>query len=504
MAKRGDLVALAVLLAVALPLLLIGLDRYPEPWFDEGVKLSGARLLAETGRYGTRSAAGVIPFDFALTSGPFEIGLIALSFKTLGLGAFSGRLPIALLAALLLVLIARIGRDVYDTRTGLFMALTVAAVPPIGELGVILIGRQVLAETPAMALVALGLWLWTRSWRTGRIAPAVAAGVVLGLGMVSKSQFMVATLPVVVLVGAARWWSGVDPPIRAASPAVAMTGVFAAWTVIGRLATDAATRAYNQEMLVEGIWTNILTGLWGRTLTPSAILLAAMSLAGAAYGATLAARTPRARRHEPRFWAVATLSLLAIANTIWFALLSVGWARYAYLGYVAGLMLIGLAVARGVAAAADRLDAVAPGRGRYVAPAVMAGLIALAIAVNVPREVAGSDAGAAAAMAAYVERHVASDSVIETWEWPLQGLGRHVNYHYPGQHYVNQAIYQRGHSQPFAFDYDLLSGNPQYLITGPFSTWTNIYGSAEVARHFDVVNVVGPYVLLRRRGNPAP
>ena len=87
---RGDLAAMVVLLAICLPLLLIGLAHYPAPWFDEGVKLSGARLLAETGRYGTRSSDGVIPFDFALTSGPFEIGLIALSFKASRVGGRPG------------------------------------------------------------------------------------------------------------------------------------------------------------------------------------------------------------------------------------------------------------------------------------------------------------------------------------------------------------------------------------------------------------------------------
>ena len=180
-------------------------------------------------------------------------------------------------------------------------------------------------------------------------------------------------------------------------------------------------------------------------------------------------------------------------------MLSVGWPRYGYLGLVAGLTLVGLAVAEGAAELEDRVERRAPGRGRLVAPAMVAALAALAVVGNVPRQLDRSDRGEAVAMAAFVEQHVAREAVVETWEWPLNSLGRHVNYHYPGQHHVNQAIYQRSRGEPFAFDYDLMSANPQYLITGPFSDLTGIYDPVEVARHFDPMTTVGPYVLHRRR-----
>ena len=46
----------AFLTAVCLPLLVVRLDRYPAPWLDEGFKLNSARLLADTGIFGSRTA----------------------------------------------------------------------------------------------------------------------------------------------------------------------------------------------------------------------------------------------------------------------------------------------------------------------------------------------------------------------------------------------------------------------------------------------------------------
>lgn len=489
-----------ILLAlICAPLVLVGLDGYPAPWFDEGFKLNSARLLAETGLYGSRSADGVILFDMATTSGPLEIGLMALSLKLFGLGVFQGRLPIALLTVVLILLVERFGRTAYGGRAGLLMALLLLAAPPIGDVGVVLIGRQALNETPAMLMVVLGLLALTRSWERGSTWMALLAGMAFGVGALSKSQFAIPLLPALALIGGARLLLRHDPPLRAAAPAAGLLIVFFGWSLLGRLAADPATQLYNQEMLRLGLSANLFTGLWGSTLSARALLIAAIGLAGAGYGAWRFGRAWHKGRARAADWLTLTLALIAVGNTIWFSLISIGWPRYGYLGYVAALMLLGLLAAEALAMLQARIARRRPGHERLIPMAFGVGLAALAAIAYLPPALRSAEGQAAAQMAAYIEQNLPREARIETWEWELGALGAHTNYHYPDQQYVYLATYQQGRRLPYRLDYDMLEAAPTHLVTGPFSGMTQIYPPQTIAANFVPVVTIGPYQLFERR-----
>lgn len=492
------LVGPLLLTLICAPLLLIGLGGSPAPWFDEGFKLNSARLLAETGIYGSRSAEGIIPFDIATTSGPLEIGLMALSLKLFGLGMFQGRLPIALLTVLLILSIERLGRAADGARAGLLMALMVIAVPPIGDVGVVLIGRQALNETPAMLMTVLGLWLWMRSWEQGCTRMALLAGLAFGFGTLSKAQFAIPLLPTLVLIGGVRLLLRLDAPHRAMAPAAGLLAVFFGWSFLGRLASDPATQLYNQEMLRMGLGANLFTGLWGSTLSGRALLIAGIGIAGAGYGGWRFLRAWRARQITSGDWMALTLALVALGNTIWFSLLSIGWPRYGYLGYVAALMLLGLAACESLDRARRWIAKNRPAQESRLLPAVGATLVALALLGNMPVVLRSQDR-AAEQMAAYIAQNLPREARIETWEWELGVLGPHVNYHYPDQRYLYQAIYQQGRRLPYDLTYDMLKANPDYLVVGPFSGMTQIYRAQTIDANFAPVIKIGTYQLFERR-----
>lgn len=493
MATRGVLVLCVVLQLVAL-------NRYPAPWFDEGFRFNAGRLLADTGVFGSRSADGTIPFDVSLTSGPLEVGLVAASFKAFGVGVFQGRLPFALLSLLALFLVARIGRDTFGAPAGLLMALTVAAMPPVGEVGFLLTGRQALSETPAMAMLLLGLWLLVRAWAGGRTRWAFAAGAVCGLGILSKSQFAIAILPSLVLVGAARWHLRLESWRRAIAPIAGAVLVLSAWWLAAFLLTGPAVKHSNSALLAQGIHANIVTGLWGSTLSRQAVVMAACCAAFAVWGATRFLAGWRARDPKPGTWLIVMLSSIAAINTVWFVLFSIGWVRYAYLGWIASLMLAGIALHEWLA----RVDALATARGlRPRWPAITVALASVAVVASTQPILSGAGSDAAARMSAYIDSNVSRGSVVETWEWELSGIGAHTAFHFPSQRYVYMATYQQGRKMPFAFPYDSLVSNPAYLVIGPFAQLTGIYPLGDVYAHFDKVKEAPPYVLFSRRRAPA-
>jgi 4-amino-4-deoxy-L-arabinose transferase-like glycosyltransferase len=495
---------LAALAVVAyLVLQLTALDRIPAVWFDEGFRFNAARVFVDEGAFGSRNAGGIVPYDAALTSGPLEVSLVAASFATLGLGVAQGRLPFVVLALFALLLVYAIGAEAFAARAAIFMALTVAAAPPIGELGVLRVGRQALSETPAMTMVLLGLWCWVRSWDRASLTWALAAGLCFGIGLLSKSQFAIALVPAIGLVAAGRYDLRLEPVSRAAAPLAGLIAVLAGWWAVGRWTSDPAATDANMQLLRQGVEANIVTGLWGASLDRGAVLVAVICLLGVGWTLLGARLDWWARQWMAGFWLAVFLGLTTLFNTAWFVLFSIGWRRYAYLGYVSTLMLAGMLVWRLVEWAERRLAMRQWRSARLIAPAVAALLVLVMIGGALPPLLRGEGNANATAMSRFIEERVPRTAVIETWEWELSGLGRHTAFHFPDQHYVYLATAQQGRHLPYELPYDLLAADPDFLVTGPFSSLTGLYRDDVVARYFEPVVSYPPYVLYARRRDGA-
>ncbi|HEX5167297.1 MAG TPA: hypothetical protein VFV93_17955, partial [Thermomicrobiales bacterium] len=77
---------LAVAGVVLLMLLLgfIRLDRYPAPWFDEGIHLQVAKNLVADGTYAARSADGTLDYAPAIGVGPTLLLPVAAAQQLFG------------------------------------------------------------------------------------------------------------------------------------------------------------------------------------------------------------------------------------------------------------------------------------------------------------------------------------------------------------------------------------------------------------------------------------
>jgi hypothetical protein len=105
---------------------------------------------------------------------------------------------------------------------------------------------------------------------------------------------------------------------------------------------------------------------------------------------------------------------------------------------------------------------------------------------------------AAAELSSYLAANVPRDAVVASWEWNLDTSAPQQFYHPPALvMYQVIDLVQRGRTVPNNL-YDPASGRPQYLIDGPFSSWTGIYRNF-IASHGDKLTQFGPYALYRVR-----
>jgi 4-amino-4-deoxy-L-arabinose transferase-like glycosyltransferase len=87
-----------------------------------------------------------------------------------------------------------------------------AAVFALGTPMVVAQLHTFLADAPAAAMVALAVWLLLRSERLERLGPSAAAGVAIGLGVLTRSEvavWVIGAILVILVRGAWRNWRGV-------------------------------------------------------------------------------------------------------------------------------------------------------------------------------------------------------------------------------------------------------------------------------------------------------
>ncbi len=113
---------------------------------------------------------------------PLIYWLGKISYETLGVSLFSGRIIGVLFAALLTVVAALLAWSLFKVkRTMLFSGLII-----LGSLGVMIDGRRLMLDIPVAALSGLAI-LFLVYWRTyGRLVDVIVSGAVLGLAFLLK------------------------------------------------------------------------------------------------------------------------------------------------------------------------------------------------------------------------------------------------------------------------------------------------------------------------------
>lgn len=495
------LVPLAAL-AVAVWLLLERYPTYPAFWFDEGYKANAARTLAELGRFASRSAGGLIPYDPGISGGPADIGAMALSFTLFGVQVMAARAPAVCFGLVALVALYGLVGRLHGPRTAVLTCLWVLAAPPFDGVSFVLLGRQALAEVPALSLLLCGLYVHQRASRRaplrGPVTAALLTGVLWGLAILSRQQWALTLGPALLVwvVLPVDWRSPGWPHRlrRALLPVLLMAGTVMAWKAVEYLDSPAGLRAENLAMAFEATRTNLFTGLWGRRLTGTAWLMVAMMAGAAAVAAGwVYVRRGSVPADQRRFHVFLATGLCA--HAVWFALFSVGWPRYAFPGVFFALVAMAIVSAEVCGRVASRRPAL-----RFAAWLAACAVLGAAALAQAPGP-ATMRADAAGEMAAAVTSLVPPDAIIESWEAELGALIGPERVHAPDQRYLFAAIRMRSHEgRPIALHYDLLQRNPAFLIRGPFAALARIYDEARLAECFRAVMTVEPYTLFERTG----
>ena len=497
--RLATLMRVLLLLVVCVPALTLRLVSYPPIWFDEGYRTNAARTLAVTGLYGTYSSDGWMPYDVGISTGPADIVPQAIGYLVLGPGVAQARAIGVLYALLAVGAIYALARLLFGEVAGFLGVLLVLAFPPIQGISLLLIGRQVLGETPALALVCLGLWMWFKSWDRIDWRLAVASGLCIGLGLLSKTQVAFGLLPAMAGAALLRGRKGKDL-FFFSLPLLGTFLTIGGWQLLASLSSTPQIRLRNAEMLASAIRTQLLTSLWGRTLDrPALALLALMLFAalGSAWQILRKRRSPGGLTNAD--WGLATLALFVGCSALWFAFLSIGWPRYATVGLIIGILLLGKLAWDGFRAAAVRFAGTRSGLEHRAGVVGAIALTAIAMVVALLPIPGSHDANSAQQAADYVSAHIPKDAVIESWTWELDALTNHWLFHHPDLSYLYEAERQEFHARvPFALHYDTLQADPDFLISGPFSQWTHLYDPEVIRTSFRKLTTIGQYVIFER------
>ncbi|MCS6842533.1 MAG: glycosyltransferase family 39 protein [Roseiflexus sp.] len=487
------LIALSAGALAVVCLLFINQPLYPPPWFDEGLNAGTAATLARSGLYALPDPDRPRVLDPAIQTGPTVIVPIALAYRVFGPSIWLARmvmLPFAALACVMFILVAR--RLVGDRGAALATLFLLTGTYDISA-SFVPMARQVLGEVPALAFLLLGLLIWLRSLERETQAPLAWAfsGIAWGLAMVTKSQVLI-LVPVAlgVILALDRLYYR-----RAGWLAVIVPGGFAAGCVAvwyaAQIAIVGSSRFQdNASVLREGFWLHIASldperwrnalGVIGRT---GWWLWGVPAVIWGVY---------QARQRTFQGFVHAALMTLLVVNLLWFAALSIGWARYAfYFLVLTTIPLAGLVLAFWNYVA---LPAVA--RKTMVVLLCVAYVVSQGLPDKVISILRPSDNGYAD-MVTFLRNQVPPHATILSWEWELSVESNHRIIYPPTRvtnEYTRHLILRQQLPEHVKDD---LPSSPDYVLVGRFGAWTKIYHEIIASPRAQLVAERGVYRLYR-------
>jgi hypothetical protein len=244
--RRLPSLALDAWLSIATVALFLGITLWwlmqdrSIPVFDAGVRLSQAIIVYEHLRSGSVGTALTTTTPYP----PFSYLVGALGLWVGGLGVSPPIMAENFLFAPLLALgCYQVGRLAFGSRAGLLAVIFALGSPLLtAQFHVFMI------DAPETAMVAVSVWLILASEHFSRIWVSVAAGVAVGLGMLTKEPFVLFVAGVVLVTmirGGWRAWPGL------AAFSIVVLAIALPWYVkeysqvhaLAQGATNAATNA---------------------------------------------------------------------------------------------------------------------------------------------------------------------------------------------------------------------------------------------------------------------
>jgi len=501
---RGRRVDLALLAAAILVVFLAAwrLVDYPLTWYDEGSHLHVPKTLVLHGVYADYSSEGFRYYGPTIGVGPTVLLPIAAMFKVAGIGLVQARLVMVIYLLAAILMFWRLagwlgGRRFAWVATGLLISSR--------GVGLLEYGRQVLGEIPAFFFMTTGLLVWFTAWEKATWRRLVAVGVLLGLAVVTKTQFFIVLAPTLALAWVANLVYYRAAPQRVfLVPGVLVGACFALWQVyvvvflgpgavsenlaLYRAATASAAAVFSPALMKRSVTELLSLKVFLGWLLPAL-----------AYGVFLALP----RRRDGQWWGV--LLILVAVNLIWYVVASVSWIRYAF----PALALSSLFLARFFADLTNgyTLDirgfrqgtSASHAQGLRVAlMAVLAAMIVLPL-LQTTAKIISPGLNGPLAMARYLNEHVLPTALIETWE-PEMGFLTNHRYHFPPQAYLYKAVSHIWlNGAPPAETYRFIQADsPDYVLVGGFAAWVEMYPTEQLTNNYSTVVQLDGYELLIR------
>ncbi len=491
--------------------ILLRLSDYPLSWFDEGYTTHVAHLLVEKGVYGTYNGLRLSPYDPFVSSGPGVVLPIAVSFKLFGEGVEQGRLALFPYSLLLGLSLFYLARYLY----GQMMAfLTVLGVLVIFQwlvnianldLSPLMLGRQVLGEVPAISMILLGLLIWFKSWDRHSWQLTVLAGVICGIGVLSKMQTAFGLAPALFIIAAFRSFKNRRYIFLYFLPLCLVVLSVITWMSFQRLSAPAELRPEYSNITTLAIMVHYIIGLFGRVLERRVVLISAVI--AIFIGLRLALLAWQSRKEKEveitnRQWAELTIIAFALFYLIWYFDLSVGWERYLFPAFILTCLFaskLGWDVITRLFYKPEHKWVKQLQQGNinfYMIAVATVSVVLIAMSILVWDD---PDVNGAKQVTDFIRTNIPQQALIESWEWELDSPSDHLNVHHPDSVYVIASIWDLAMHQPIVFDYDMLQANPDYLILGRFNNLTGIYNWEEVDKHFELIEDFGLYHIYKRK-----
>jgi hypothetical protein len=502
-ALRRNVLVLASL-ACILFLALYNLTNYPLTWYDEGSHLHVPKTLLRFGAYADYSSEGFRYYGPTIGIGPTVFLPIAAAFKLFGIGLLQARLVMAAFLVAAILAFYRLA----DVMGGPKLAwVATALLVATRGVGLIEYGRQVLGEVPGLLFMAAGFAVWFKEWEKASWRRLAGAGLLLGLALVTKNQYLLVLAPTLLIA----WFSNLlyyrSAPQRVflvpGSIAAACFGLWQLYTILylgpatfsenlasWRAATASVVVFFDSWLINRAVNELLNIRIFMGLLLPALV-----------YGATLIAP----RRRDGHQWGI--LFTLVAVNFVWYIVASISWVRYAF----PGLAVSSLFVVRffydltdgyrfdwaALKAPLQKRELARPEILRLVLLVWLAAAIVLPLGLTV-YDVVRPPFNAPQAVATYLNENVPQDTLIETWEPELGFLTDHT-YHFPPQLLLYKAIAYiwLEDAPPPSDDYNFVQTEmPPYVLIGTFGRFVELY-SPDTLAGYELVTTIGEYELYQ-------
>lgn len=498
------------LFLMALILSIYNLEYYPHPWFDEGWYLQIPKNLVQYGEYATLSSEGFRPYDTVVGMSPVFYLPIAAAFKVGGIGLVQARVVMVAYFLLTCLLIYAVAQRLYGSRPALVaLALFILVKADDNFTSAVLLGRQVMAEIPALCFFVAATNFWLKSFERRANSFLVLSGILFGVAMSIKEQFLLIVAPMLIALSVIdRLYYDQRRYRYFVLPFVASFGVI----LLHYLFTFLVLGPDNFSMYVSELFA--ASGPQVRVLFSPAAILTGLKLflrstyfvwvvPGLVYAVLLCTRK------KPENIKLCLPWVFVAGWLTWFLVASVGWARYIFPALAVSYMLVGKLLDDLAGVSGLSLSEVWTAlRGREVAPMARTAsvfLLVVMLLLNSSREVVQGVFSApdqsAQQFAAYIDAHIDEDELIETWEWEIAFLTDDHDYHHPPTSLLNSLIAYKNLGVPCdPRAYNFQQYEPAYIVVGPFAKWTGLYPQDFLEEKCTLLVSIGEYDLYRLEG----